>query len=137
MAMATDEDKDSAWIRFEAETTIRAIRRPRLDRDGLFLFGRRHAAQLLILDQPILERLAEGKTIAVDVQGQYILYVQASAGSSFVASSLIDQTDSNGHEDQPTHEEQVIAAQIRLKIDRKDRKKTPEWIQRLAAEGDS
>jgi hypothetical protein len=135
--MANDEDKESAWIRFEAETPIRVIRRPRLLRDGLFLFGRRHAAQLLILDQAILERLAEGKTIAVDVQRQYILYVQASAGSSSVASSLTNQTDSNGREDQPTHEERVIAAQIRLKLDRKDRKKTPYWIRRLAAEDDS
>jgi hypothetical protein len=134
--MATDEDKESACIRFDSETPIRSIRRPRMNQDGLFLFGRRHAAQLLVLGQATLDRLAEGRTVAVDVQRQYISYIQIPARPSSIISSPVEAS-TDGRRGRVTSEERVIAAQILLKLDRKDRRKTPEWIRRLAAEGDS
>lgn len=52
------------------------IRRTRLDRDGLFLFGRRYAAQSVTLTEKDVDRLRRGRVIAVDVEGEYVAYIR-------------------------------------------------------------
>ncbi|WP_035841055.1 hypothetical protein, partial [Cryobacterium roopkundense] len=61
------------------------VRRPRLDRDGLFLFGRRYDAHALTLTAAELDSLARGRWIAVDIANEYILYVriEGMAGEEF------------------------------------------------------
>lgn len=68
-------DTADAGLLHRGEASRLIIRRPRCDRDGLFLFGRRHASQELSVTPEELGALARGKWIAVDVQGEYILYV--------------------------------------------------------------
>ena len=96
-----------------------------------------------------LTALFEGKTCAVDVQGEYILYLRVDAGAleavklfgamngrrggSRPETQAIPQRDGPGA--QPTYEQRVLAARLRVKIDRQQRRprvKTPEWIVRLA-----
>jgi len=150
--MATDDDKASAWIRSEGEAERLRIRRPRLDRDGLYLFGRRYAAQSVTLTAAELTALFEGRTIAVDVTGEYIVYVRVDAGALDAlellgsmagvprgqrrggpGTSSIPQREDPGA--QPTFQERVLAARIRVRIDKQQRRprvKTPEWIVELA-----
>lgn len=144
--MATDDDKESAWIRFEDETPRLFIRRPRLDRDGLYLFGRRFAAQTLVLDQVMLGQLAGGKTAAVDVQGQYILYIQVTGTAEGASRTSADRAcrttpDVNAGVSRgcrpalPTREEEVTECRL-LRLNRQDRRTTPERIRRPAEGGD-
>ena len=74
--MPSDADKASAGIDDGGEARRLSIRKIRPDRDGLFLFGRRHASQTVTLSPAELEALGRGKTIAVDVSGEYLLYVR-------------------------------------------------------------
>jgi hypothetical protein len=150
--MPNGDDKESAWLRFEGEAKRVRIRRPRLDRDGLNLFGRRHAAQTVTLSAAELTALFEGRTMAVDVSGAYIVYVNVdpgaldavrllgamtgvprSGGVGGRAERSIPQRQDPGAT--PTYEERVLAARIRVKIDKQQRwprVKTPEWIVQLA-----
>jgi hypothetical protein len=150
--MPTADDKESAWIRFGGEAKRLRIRRKRLARDGLFLFGRRHAAESVTLSAAELTALFEGRTLAVDVSGEYILYVSVDAGALDAvrllgamsgsardrrrggpAASSIPQREDPGA--QPTLEEKILAARIRVRIDaqqRRPRVKTPEWIVELS-----
>ena len=149
--MPTDDDKLSAWIRFEGEAKRLRIRRKRVDRDGLYLFGRRWAAESVKLSATELTSLFEGRTIACDVQGEYVLYLSVDAGTLDAvkllgamsgsardrrrggpAASSIPQREDPGA--QPTLEEKILAARIRVRVDkqRRPRVKTPEWIVRLA-----
>ncbi|MEB0001673.1 hypothetical protein QN355_09090 [Cryobacterium sp. 10S3] len=73
--MATDDDKATADITDSGEARHLAIRRPRLDRDGLFLFGRRYGSQSVTLGSAELHALVRDRWIAVDVLGEYILYI--------------------------------------------------------------
>jgi len=150
--MPTDDDKESAWIRFDGEAKRLRIRRKRLDRDGLYLFGRRHGAETVTLSAAELTALFEGRTLAVDVSGEYILYLSVDAGALDAVRLLgamsgtarerrgdepgrssIPQREDPGA--RPTYEEQVLAARIRVGIDKQQRRprvKTPEWIIQLA-----
>ena len=74
--MPTDQDKNTAGLPDEGEAHRLSIRRARYDRDGLYLFGRRHAAQTCTLTPAELTELRSGKTIAVDIHGEYILYIR-------------------------------------------------------------
>ena len=73
--MPSDADKASAGINDGGEAHRRSIRRARPDRDGLYLFGRKHVSQNLTLSPAELEALGRGRTIAVDVSGDHLLYV--------------------------------------------------------------
>jgi len=150
--MPSDDDKDSAWLRFEGEAKRLFVRRIRLSRDGLFLFSRRYAAETVTLSAAELTTLFEGKTCAVDVQGEYILYLRVDAGALESAGLLgamagvprgrrrggpgpssIPQREDPGAK--PTYEQRVLAARIRVKLDKRRRRprvKTPEWIVQLA-----
>ncbi|TFC16565.1 hypothetical protein E3O46_17990 [Cryobacterium glucosi] len=46
-----------------------------MDRDGLYLFGRRWSAESLTLTTAEFAALLTGKTLAVDISGEYILYL--------------------------------------------------------------
>jgi hypothetical protein len=147
--MPTDDDKKSAWLRFEGEAKRLLIQRPRLTRDGLFLFGRRYRAQTVTLTAAVLSALLNGRVLAVDVSEEYILYLRVD-DEALDAVKLLGAM--NGHhagprsrdpaipqrEDpawRPTYEQRVLAARIRVKIDgqqRRPRVTTPEWIVRLA-----
>lgn len=150
--MLTDDHEESAWIRFDGEAERLRIRVPRFDRDGLYLFGRRCAAQSVTLTGAELTTLFEGRTIAVDVTGEYIVYVRVDAGALDAVgllgsmagvprekrrggpgTSSIPQREDPGA--QPTFEQRVLAARIRVRIDKQQRRprvKTPEWIVELA-----
>ena len=91
--MPTDNDKASAWLRFEGEAKRLLIRRPRYDRDGLYLFGRRYAAETVKLTAAELSALFQGRTLAVDVSGEYILYVSADAGAVDAVALLSAMTE--------------------------------------------
>jgi len=152
--MPTADDKESAGIRFDGEAKRLRIRRPRLSRDALRLFGPRRAAQSMRLSAAELTALFEGRTLAVDVNSEFILYVSVDAGAldavkllgamsgsarvrrgvSSAASSIPQREDPGA---QPTFEEQVLAARIRVRIDKQQRRprvKTPEWIVELSKE---
>src|SRR5690554_7169471 len=62
LTMPTEDDKDSAGLRFEGEAHRLHLRRPRLDRDGLYLFGRRYAAQGVTLGEDDLRTLRRGRS---------------------------------------------------------------------------
>jgi len=147
--MPTDDDEKSAWLLFEGEAQRLLIRRSRPSRDGLFLFGRRYRAQTVTLRAAELTALFEGKTLAADVTGQYILYIRVDPGALDAVKLLgavngrrgrlrpgaeaIPQREYPGA--RPTYEQRVLAARLRVKIDRQQRRprvKTPEWIVRLA-----
>ena len=94
----------------------------------------------------------EGRTIAVDVTGEYIVYVRVDAGALDAVgllgsmagvprekrrggpgTSSIPQREDPGA--QPTFEQRILAARIRVRIDKQQRRprvKTPEWIVELA-----
>jgi hypothetical protein len=74
--MPTDRDKADADLRGDGMARRVTIRRNRPDRDGLFLFGRRYAGQDLILTDTDLRAIERGRVIAVDIQGEYILYIR-------------------------------------------------------------
>src|SRR5690554_6218518 len=76
LTMPTEDDRDSAGLRFEGEAPRLHLRRPRLDRDGLYLFGRRYAAQVVTLGDDDLRALRRGRVLAVDILGEYVLYVR-------------------------------------------------------------
>lgn len=78
--MASDQDKESAGIPFNGEAKRLTIRRPRLDRDGLYLFGRRWSAQSVVLTPREFQALSAGKTIAVDIRGEYLVYLLLDQG---------------------------------------------------------
>jgi hypothetical protein len=75
----SNEDKATAGLPYRGEASKLHIRRPRSDRDGLFLFGRRHASQSLAVSADDLVALAGGRWLAVDVVGEYILYIHLEA----------------------------------------------------------
>jgi hypothetical protein len=150
--MPSDDDKQSAWLRFEGEAKRLLIRQPTLHRDGLFLFSRRYAAETVTLSAAELTALFEGRTLAVDVQGEYILYVRVDAGALESVGLLgamagvpgwrrrggpglpsIPQREDPGAK--PTYEQRVLAARIKVRSDKRRRRprvKTPEWIVQLA-----
>lgn len=71
-----EADKDRAGMHSRGEAKRITVHRPRLDRDGLFLFGRRYDAHALTLTAAELDSLARGRWIAVDIANEYILYVR-------------------------------------------------------------
>jgi len=77
--MPTDRDKASASLPGDGVARRVTIRRSRPDRDGLFLFGRRYASQVVILTDTELRALERGRVIAVDVENEYILYIRTLA----------------------------------------------------------
>jgi hypothetical protein len=150
--MPSDDDKQSAWIRFEGEAKRLFIRQPKLHRDGLFLFSRRYAAETVTLSAAELSALFDGRTLAVDVLGEYILYLRVES-DALDAVGLLGamtgvqrgqrrggpETSSIPHREdpgaQPTFEQRVLAARTRVRIDKQQRRprvKTPEWIMELA-----
>ena len=77
--MPTERDKASASLPGDGVARRVTIRRSRPDRDGLFLFGRRYASQVVILTDTELRALERGRVIAVDVENEYILYIRTIA----------------------------------------------------------
>ena len=73
--MATDHDKAAAGIADSGEARHLIIRRPRWERDGLFLFGRRYDSQTVILGSVELQALVHDRWSAVDVLDEYIIYI--------------------------------------------------------------
>jgi hypothetical protein len=132
--MPTDDDKKSAWVRFEGEARRLLIRRPRFDRDGLYLFGRRYAAQTVKLTAAELQALLEGRVVAVDVVGEYLLYVSVEDGA--VNETLAAKSAVVEEPPRPRYSERVRvrAAQVRVNADRRARPRvpTPAWIVNLA-----
>ncbi|WP_188508823.1 hypothetical protein [Conyzicola nivalis] len=127
--MPTDDDKKSAWIRFEGEARRLLIRRPRFDRDGLYLFGRRYAAQTVTLTAAELQALLNGRVVAVDVVGEYLLYLNVEDGAVDAARSAVAV-----ERPQLRYSERVRvrAAQVRVNAGRRAHIPTPEWIIELA-----
>ena len=74
--MPTDRDKADASLPGDGVARRVTIRRSRPDRDGLFLFGRRYASQVVILTDTELRALERGRVIAVDIENEYILYIR-------------------------------------------------------------
>ena len=140
--MPTDEDRASASIRFEGEARRLTIRRPRWDRDGLYLFGRRYAAQTVTIEGAEWEAMARGRTIAVDVSNQYILYLRLDVASVEPAAipaeahscSQIPQRQKPNR--RPSERVRAVAARVRVNADRRMGYVTPDWIVRLARGGD-
>ena len=147
--MPTDDDKATAGLLFEGEAERLLIRRPRVSRDGLYLFGRRFRAQTVTLSAAELTSLFQGKTLAVDVTGEYILYFRVDAGALDAVKLLGAMNGRRGRsgpgegaipqredpDSKPTYEQRVLAARLRVKIDRQQRRPratTPEWIVQLA-----
>jgi len=128
--MPTDDDKKSAWLRFEGEAKRLLIRRPRFDRDGLYLFGRRHAAHTVSLTAGELTALFEGKTLAVD-DGEYITYISVGA---VVADEALKARAAVKPKPRYSDRVRVRAAQVRVNADRRARPRvpTPAWIIELA-----
>ena len=77
--MPTERDKASASLPGDGVARRVTIRRSHPDRDGLFLFGRRYASQVVILTDTELCALERGRVIAVDVENEYILYIRTIA----------------------------------------------------------
>jgi hypothetical protein len=150
--MPTGDDRETARIRFDGEAKRLRIRRRRLSRDGLSLFGRRHSAQSVALSAAEVSALFEGRTIAVDAI-ERIVYVSVDAGvldavrllgamtgtprprfEGVRADRSIPQREDPGAT--PTFEERVLAARIRVKVDAQQRwlrrVTTPEWIVELS-----
>jgi hypothetical protein len=132
--------------RFENRTPRPVTRRLHPSSNRLGLFGRRHGAQLLVLDRPTLDDLAEGKTVTIHVQG-HILYIRSTATGGDAAevskqpshpTSPIVELVRCPHcrSTRPTQDERVMAARIVLDLDRVDKRQSPEWLQRLGAEGE-
>lgn len=145
--MPTDSDRASASIRFEGEARRLTIRRPRLDRDGLFLFGRRYAAQTVTLTMDDVGWLRHGRTIAVDAVGEYLIYLQlrplvdagaeapteraGAHGCHSCTQSVIPQRERPDRI--PSDLLRAVAARVRVNADRRAGvKTTPQWIIDLA-----
>lgn len=141
--MPTDEDRASASIRYEGEARRLTIRRPRLDRDGLFLFGRRYAAQTVTLTDDESDQLRRGRTIAVDVIGEYLIYLQlhalADAGSLRSARSAAVPPCSSWSRGEiprrerpgqvPSDQVRAVAGRVRVNADsRAGGAHTPQWV---------
>src|SRR5690554_6801432 len=141
----TDDDKDTAGLRFEGEAQRLHLHRPRLDRDGLYLFGRRHAAQVVTLGEDDLRTLLRGRVIAVDVLGEYLLYVRCDpdrlrdaltsaeprcAKPASGAASNVPQRERPDHA--PSDRVRAVAARVRMKADKRAGVQTPGWIKALA-----
>jgi hypothetical protein len=73
--LPTDEDEATADVADGGEARHLVIRRPRLDRDGLFLFGRRYGPQTVTFGSSELRALVRDRWIAVDVVGEYIIHI--------------------------------------------------------------
>jgi hypothetical protein len=131
--MPTDDDKKSAWIRFEGEAKRLLIRRPRFDRDGLYLFGRRYAAQTVTLTAAELQALLDGRVVAVDIVGEYLAYLIIEDGA--VDETLAARPAVVAEPPRPQYSERVRvrAAQVRVNADRRARVPTPAWILTLAS----
>lgn len=143
--MPTDDDRASARIRHEGEARRLTIRRPRLDRDGLFLFGRRYAAQNVTLTADEADKLRRGRVIAVDVVGEYLIYLrldlQDDQGSQPVAQSATPSgrcytggaIPQREHSHRPPSDlVRAVAARVRVNADRRAGVDTPQWIIDLA-----
>lgn len=144
--MPTDDDRASAAIRFEGEARRLTIRRPRLDRDGLFLFGRRYAAQTVTITPDEIAQLFRRRAIAVDVVGEYLIYlrldsrdgrggVQAAQPAAALRCSSctgcgIPQRESP--DQVPSDLVRAVAARVRVNADRRAGFHTPQWIIDLA-----
>lgn len=143
--MPTEEDKDSAGLRFEGEARRLHLRRPRPDRDGLYLFGRRYAAQVVTLGEDDLRALRRGRVIAVDVLGEYLLYVRGDpdrlgdaltsaehrcAKPASGATSNVPQRERANQA--PSDRVRVVAARVRMNADKRAGVQTPDWIKALA-----
>ena len=129
--MPTDDDTQSASLLFEGEAKRLLIRRPRFDRDGLHLFGRRYAAQTVTLTVTELSALFDGRTLAVD-DGEHISYLSVDgATADEVLNARPAAADANS---MPRYSERVRirAAQVRVAADRRGRVRTPDWIVQLA-----
>jgi hypothetical protein len=137
--MPTGDDRASARIRFEGEAKRLWIRRPRFDRDGLYLFGPRHAGQTVTLSTAEVTALFEGRTLAVDVYGEYILYVRVD-GAALDAVGLLGAMNGVRREQRRggpgtspiPQREDPGGAQPTYSQQRRPRVKTPEWIVELA-----
>jgi len=137
--MPTDNDRASASIRFEGEARRIVIRRPRLDRDGLYLFGRRYAAQTVTIEGAEWDAMARGRTIAIDVSNQYILYLRLDVARPEPAvmpaearncCQIPQRQDPNRR---PSEKVRVVAARVRVNADRRmGVRDTPQWIIDLA-----
>jgi hypothetical protein len=145
LAMPTEEDKDSAGLRFEGEALRLHLRRLRLDRDGLYLFGRRYAAQVVTLGEDDLRALRRGRVIAVDVLGEYLLYVRCGPVSlgdaptsaelrcAKPASGAISNVPERERANQaPSDRVRAVAARVRMNADKRAGVQTPDWIKALA-----
>lgn len=143
--MPTEDDKDSAGLRFEGEAHRLNLRRPRLDRDGLYLFGRRHAAQMVTLGEDDLRTLHRGRVIAVDVLGEYLLYLRLDAVQGGEPTSAESGRHNSGfgevhckvpqreRPDQvPSDRVRAVAARVRANADKRAGVQTPAWIKALA-----
>lgn len=75
----SNEDKAAAGLPYRGEATMLRIRRPRIDRDGLFLFGRRHSSQSLTVTVDEQGALSSGRWLAIGVLGECILHMQLEA----------------------------------------------------------
>jgi hypothetical protein len=131
--MPTGDDEESARIRFDGEARRVLIPRPKFDRDGLYLFGRRYAAHTVSLTAAELSALFDGGTLAVD-DGEYILYLSvdgANADEVLSARAAVAAAKSK-----PRYSDRVRtrAAQVRVNADRRARPRvpTPKWIVELA-----
>lgn len=137
--MPTDNDRASASIRFEGEARRMAIRRPRLERDGLYLFGRRYAAQTVTIEGAEWDAMVRGRTIAIDVSNEYILYLRLDVASVEPAampaearrcSQIPQRQDPNRS---PSERVRAVAARVRVNADRRmGVRNTPQWIVDLA-----
>lgn len=138
--MPTEDDKDSAGLRFEGEAQRLHLRRPRLDRDGLYLFGRRYAAQVVTLGEEDLRALRRGRVIAVDVLGEYLLYVSCHAdplggaapryAKPEYGATSVPQRERADHP--PSDRVRAVAARVRMNADQRAGVQTPAWIKVLA-----
>lgn len=144
--MPTDEDRASASIRFDGEAPRQTIRRPRFDRDGLFLFGRRYAAQTVTLTVDDIDQLRHGRTIAIDVAGEYVIYLQLRPLVDAETEAMGGHARSDGYysctqgaipqrerpDRVPSDLLRAVAARVRVNADRRAGVSTPRWIIDLA-----
>jgi hypothetical protein len=145
--MPTNEYRASASIRFEGEAPRLTTRRPRLARDGLFRFGRRYAAQTVTLTADDVDRLRRGRTIAVDVAGEYLIYLQHRPLIDAETEALADHARSDGYysctqgvipqrerpDRIPSDSLRAVAARVRVNADHRAGVSTPRWIIELAS----
>ena len=131
--MPTADDKKSAWIRFEGEAERILVRHWRLDRAGLFIFGRRWAAQTVTLTAAELRALLDGRVAAVDVVGEYIVFVGIEDGAADEALGAKAAVVAERAPRRYSERVRIRAAQVRVAADRRGRFSTPAWIIELAS----